>query len=119
MVKPNIQSVASVRRRHVKATEAMEREVAAAAQDTINMVFWQIITQQADALAGPIDPADGVEEKEVHGVLTVPMEEITIVPTGFALRVVMDPENKVVRIHAIVQKEKSNILLADGSSLNG
>ncbi len=96
-----------------------------ATQNTLNMVLWQIIKEHAPVA---IEPADlkTVEDEDTampeiptDAILTVPMEDIGLVPKTFALTIDPDPENGVIRIHAIVQKEKSNIILPDGGSLGG
>ena len=84
----------------------------AATQNTLNMTLWQIIAEQA-----PVD--EDAETQEPGGVLTVPMEDLGLVPKTFALTIDPDPENGVIRINAFVQKEKSNIILPDGGSLGG
>ena len=112
MVKQNIQTVKIDRKRRVQSHAQREMAIAAAAQNTLNMVLWQIINEHA-----PKDE-DG-EDKTPGGVLTVPVEDIELVPARFALSIDPDPENGVVRIHAVVQEEKKNIVLPDGSGLNG
>ncbi len=110
MVNQNIQAVKTDRKR--RDVSRAQRAMASAAQNTLNALLWHIITENAAAEADP-----DTEGKEVTAVLTVPIEELDKVPVGFTLNVKLDPENKVVKIHATVQKEKSNILLPDGSRL--
>lgn len=112
MVTPNVVTRRRVRQRRSAAQEQQARALMAAAQNTLNMVLWQIIDENA-----PVD--EDAEVKEPGGVMTVPMEDIGLVPKTFALTIDPDPENGVIRIHAIVQKEKSNIILPDGGSLGG
>ncbi len=110
MVTQNVVTRKKVRQRRSAAQEQQARAIMAAAQNTLNMVLWQIIAEQA--------PGDeDAETQEPGGVLTVPMEDIGLVPKTFALTIEPDPENGVIRIHATVQKEKSNIILPDGSGL--
>lgn len=114
MVTQNVVTRKRVRQRRSAAQEERAQALMAATQNTLNMVLWQIINEQA-----PVDEA--VDEdawvKELGGVLTVPMEDIGLVPKTFALTIDPDPENGVIRIHATVQKEKSNIILPDGSQM--
>lgn len=114
MVTPNVVTRRRARQRRSAAQEQQARALMAACQNTLNMVLWQIISEHA-----PVDEDadEGAELKEPGGVLTVPMEDIGAVPKTFALTIDPDPENGVIRIHAIVQKEKSNIILPDGSGL--
>ncbi len=110
MVTPSVVTRKRVRQRRTQAQEQQARAIMAAAQNTLNMVLWQIINEHA--------PADeDVEVKEPGGVLTVPMADIGLVPKTFALSIDPDPENGVIRIHATVQKEKSNIILPGGGNL--
>ncbi len=109
MVRQNTQSVKVDRKRRAEAQVQRELAIAAAAQDTLNMVLWQIISEHA--------PQDEDAEPVAGGSLTVPEEDLKMVPALFALTVEPDPENGVVRIHAVVQEEKSNIILPDGSNL--
>ncbi len=112
MVTPNVVTRKRVRQRRTQAQEQQARALMAATQNTLNMTLWQIIAEQA-----PVD--EDAETPAVGGVLTVPMEDIGLVPQTFALSIDPDPENGVIRIHAAVQKEKSNIILPDGGGLGG
>lgn len=116
MVSQNVITRRRTRQRRTQAQEQCAQALAAATQNTLNMVLWQIINEQA-----PVDePVDeDAEAPAVHRFLTVPMEDIGLVPKTFALTIDPDPENGVIRIHAIVQKEKGNIILPDGGSLGG
>lgn len=112
MVKQNIITRRQTHnRRQVQYEQA--RQMEAVVQNTLNALLWHIITEHAAAEADP-----DTEGKEVTAILTVPTEEIDKVPEGFALNVKFDPEKKVIQIHAMVQKEKSRIVLADGSHLD-
>ncbi len=110
MVAPNVVTRRRTRQRRSAAQEQQARALMAPAQNTLNMVLWQIINEQA-----PVD--EDAENQEPGGVLTVPIEDLGLVPKGFALNIDPDPENGVIRINAFVQKEKSNIILPDGGSL--
>ena len=103
MVSQNLQKVKVDRKRR---TKNQEQVIAAVGQNLLNMVLWQIINEHAP-------------EEKAGGVLTVPDEDLKLVPATFALTVEPDPENGVVRIHAVVQEEKKNIILPDGSHLQG
>lgn len=100
------------RRQDRKRRQSQARQMAAVAQNTLNALLYLIITEHAAAEADP-----DTEGKEVTSILTVPTEELDKVPVGFVLNIKLDPKNKVVRIHATVQKEKSKIILPDGSHL--
>lgn len=102
------------RRRGHNRRQSQAQQMAAIAQNTLNALLWHIITEHAAVEADP-----DTEGKEVTSVLTVPTEELDKVPVGFTLNVKLDPENKVVKIHATVQKEKSKIVLPDGGRLHG
>lgn len=115
MVKPNAQPVAAHRRRRKDAAEARQQVINAVVQNTLNQVLYRIIIENAAAQA---DPDMDTEGKEVTGILTVPMEEIALVPETFAMSLHPDPDKGVLRIHAFVQKEKPNIVLPDGSNLS-
>ncbi|HDZ37355.1 MAG TPA: hypothetical protein ENH62_03545 [Marinobacter sp.] len=110
MVSQNVVTRKKVRQRRSAAQEQQAQALMAACQNTLNMVLWQIIDEHA-----PV--AEDAETKEAGGILTVPMADIGLVPKTFALSIDPDPENGVIRIHATVQKEKSNIILPDGGSL--
>lgn len=110
MVTQNVLTRRRTRQRRTEAQEQQARALMAACQNTLNMVLWQIIAENA-----PVD--EDAEAKEPGGVLTVPMEDIGLVPKTFALSIDQDPENGVIRIHATVQKEKSNIILPDGGPM--
>ena len=112
MVTPTVVTRRRVRQRRTAAQEQQALSLMAATQNTLNMTLWQIIAENA-----PVD--EDAEAVAVGGVLTVPMEDIGLVPKTFALRIDPDPENGVIRIHAEVQKEKSNIILPGGESLGG
>ncbi len=112
MVKQNIQVVKADQKRRARN---QQQQFAAVAQNTLNALIWHIIMENAAASA---DPDIDTEGKVVSGVLTVPTEELDTVPKGFTLNVKLDPENKVIKIHATVEKEKSNIVLPDGRGLN-
>ena len=110
MVTQNVITRKRTRQRRTEAQEQQAWALMAATQNTLNMTLWQIIAENA-----PVD--EDAEAVAVGGVLTVPMEDIGLVPKDFALRIDPNPENGVIRIHAEVQKEKSNIILPDGGSL--
>lgn len=110
MVSQNVVTRKRTQQRRSAAQEQQVQALMAAAQNTLNMVLWQIIAENA-----PVD--EDAETESVGGVLTVPMEDIGLVPKNFALRIDPDPENGVIRIHAGVQEEKSNIILPDGGNL--
>ncbi len=112
MVIPNVVTRKRTQQRRSAAQEQQARALMAAAQNTLNMVLYQIIAEQA-----PVD--EDAETQEPGGVLTVPMEDIGLVPKTFALSIDPDPENGAIRINAFVQKEKGNIILPDGGSLGG
>lgn len=107
MVKQNVQVVKADRKRRAISQAQRAMAMASAAQDTLNMVLWQIINEQVTK----------DEDEAPGGVLSVPIEDMGLVPARFALTVDPDPENGVIRIHAVVQEEKSNIILPDGSHL--
>lgn len=115
MMTPTAVTRKRVRQRRPAAEEQQARALMAACQNTLNMVLWQIIKEHAP----PVEVVEGEDRPEVPtgGVLTVPLEDIGLVPKTFALTIDPDPENGVIRIHATVQKEKSNIILSDGSNI--
>ncbi len=117
MVTQNVVTRKRTRQRRSAAQEQQARALMAAAQNTLNMVLWGIIKEHAP----PVETVEGEDAPEVPTdvILTVPMEDIGLVPKRFALSIDPDPENGVIRIHATVQKEKSNIILPDGGSLGG
>ena len=103
--------------RHIRNRRAQVQKQAqaiqAVAQNTLNAVLWKLITHNAQAEAEEC----GEDFDGKSGVLTVPAEEIDSVPKGFALTIDVDPETKAVSIKAVVQKEKSNIILPDGGPI--
>ncbi len=95
MVIQNVVTRKRTRQRRTQAQEQQARALMAACQNTLNMVLWQIINEQA-----PVD--EDAENQEPGGVLTVPIEDIGLVPKTFALTIDPDPENGVIRINAFV-----------------
>ncbi len=108
MIAPNIHNT-QIRRRRKQAEEQV-RQAAQQAQITLNGVLWQIINEHAE----PVD-----DDIESTPVLTVSLSELKNVPANFALKVEANPEDETISIFATLVKPKGNIVLPDGSKLNG
>lgn len=89
-----------VKRRHRDA----QRTAAVLAQDLLNKILWQIISEQAKK-------ETGYDGDITSATLTVPIDEIKDVPKNFRLQIKQEEDNLLIT--AGVKEEKNIILLGE------